>query len=149
MTNLVVATDAIYAEWLTFQAGSAYSALVTLFGNEDSSNGVKPEDGDAAWFRVTFREAAGGRANLNGSGAGTRLYERLGFLAVQCFTPANTGQKAANEMAEAARDEFEDRRSLTHPNDIIYLNANIRPQPQDGKWYAVLLEIEVEVTDRK
>lgn len=148
MTNLVVATDAIYSEWLSFQAGSAYADLVTLFGNEDSSEGVKPEDGDVAWFRVTFREAAGGRANLNGSGVGSRLYERLGFLAIQCFTPVNQGQKAANAMAEAARDSFEDRRHASN-NDIIYLNASIRPQPQDGKWYAVLLEVEVEVTDRK
>jgi hypothetical protein len=148
VTTLVAATNAIYAEWLTFQAGSAYSALVTLFGNEDSSGGIKPEDGEAAWFRVTYREAAGGRANLNGSGTGSRLYERLGFLAIQCFTPANTGQQAANEMAEAARAAFEDRRHPTN-SDIIYLNASVRPQPQDGKWHAVLLEIEVEVTDRK
>lgn len=147
MTNLVDATDAIYKEWLDYLTASG-SSLVTLLGNEDSSNGVKPEDEDEAWYRVSFREAAGGRANLNGSGQGTRLYERLGFLAIQCFTPVNTGQKAANTMAEDARDEFEDRRHPTN-SDIIYLNASIRPQPQDGKWFSVLLEVEVEVTDRK
>lgn len=146
--NLVDATNAIYAEWLSFLAGSAHSTLVTLFGNEDSLGGVKPEDGELAWFRVTYREAAGGRANLNGSGTGTRLYERVGFLAVQCFTPANAGQQTANQMAEDARAAFEDRRHATE-SDIIYLNASVRPQPQDGKWYTVLLEIEVEVTDRK
>lgn len=146
MTNLVQATDAIYAEWLAFLAGASSSA-VTIFGNEDSVGGVKPEEGDDPWYRVTFREAAGGRVNLNGT-VGDRLYERLGFLSIQCFTPANVGQKPANTMAEAARTAFEDRR---HPtlSSIIYLNANIRPQPQDGKWYAVLLEIEVEVTERK
>lgn len=143
MTNLVQATDLIYAEWLAH----AGTTVVTLFGNEDSAGGKKPEDGDKAWYRVTFREAAGGRANLNG-GIGQKLYERLGFLAIQCFTPVNVGQKAANVMAEAARVAFEDRRHPTN-SDIIYLNSNIRPQPQDGKWYSVLVETEVEVTDRK
>jgi len=145
VTNLVQATDAIYAEWLAYLAGIPSTDL-TLFGNEDSVGGVKPEDSDSPWYRVTFREAAGGRANLNG--VGERLYERLGFLAIQCFTTVNVGQKAANTMAENARTAFEDRRHPTIPT-LIYLNASVRPQPQDGKWYAVLLEVEVEFTDRK
>lgn len=147
MTNLAQATNAVYVDWLAYQAASPYAGLVALLGNEDSSGGLKPEDRDAAWFRVTFREAAGGRANLNGI-VGTRKYERLCFLAVQCFTPVNVGTKNANEAAEAARLAFEDRRHATN-SSIIYLNANIRPQPQDGKWFAVLLEVQVEVTDQK
>lgn len=147
MTNLVEATDLIYRDFLAFASGASITSPV-LFGNEDSVNGVKPEEGDDPWYRVTYREAAGGRANLNGA-SGSRRYERLGFLAVQCFVPVKTGTQAVLTMAEDARDNFEDSRSSTSPNTILYLNADIRPQQPDGKWYPVLLEVAVEVTDFK
>lgn len=147
MTNLLEAADAIYKDWLAYAAANSITDPV-LFGNEDAVDGVKPEEGTDPWYRVTYREAAGGRANLNGV-VGTRRYERLGFLAIQCFAPVNAGVKTAFTMAESARDHFEDSRSATSSATIIYLNADVRPQEPDGKWFPVLLEVSVEVTDFK
>lgn len=147
MTDVLEATDAIYKDWLAYAAANSIVDPV-LFGNEDSVEGVKPEDGEDPWYRVTYREAAGGRANLNGR-VGTRRYERLGFLAIQCFSPVNTGTKTALTMARDARDHFEDSRSATSSSTIVYLNADVRPQEPDGKWFPVLLEVSVEVTDIK
>lgn len=147
MTNLIEATDAILKDWLAYVDANSIED-VFVFGNEDSVDGVKPEDGVDPWYRVTYREAAGGRANLNGV-VGTRRYERLGFLAIQCFAPVNQGVKTAITMAENARDHFEDSRSETSPTTIIYYNADVRPQETDGKWFPVLLEVSVEVTDFK
>lgn len=147
MTNLIQATDSIQKDWLAYAAAQGITDPV-LFGNEDSVNGVNPDEGTAPWYRVTYREAAGGRANLNGV-VGTRRYERLGFLAIQCFAPVNKGVKVAHTMAENARARFEDSRSVTSPATIIYLNADVRPQEADGKWFPVLLEVSVEVTDFK
>lgn len=145
--NIVEATDAIYKDWLAFATAQSITDPV-LFGNEDSVGDVNPDEGSGPWYRVTYREAAGGRANLNGK-VGTRRYERLGFLAIQCFAPVNKGVKTALTMAETARDHFEDSRSATASSEIIYLNADVRPQEADGKWFPVLLEVAVEVTDFK
>lgn len=142
--NLVETTDLIFQDWLAFIGSGSNFA----FGNEDptdAATGKKLDEGSSAWYRVSFREAGGGRANLNGE-VGTRKYDRVGFLSIQCFSPTNTGEKTSKQMAEAARDYFEDRRLN---NDIIYNNATVRPQPPDGKWFPVLLEIQVVFTDIK
>jgi hypothetical protein len=142
--NLVETTDLVFQDWLTYIG----TATNFAFGNEDpinSATGKKLDEGSEAWYRISFREAGGGRANLNGE-VGTRKYDRLGFLAVQCFSPTNVGEKTGKQMAEAARTYFEDRRLN---NDIIYLNATARPQPPDGKWFPVLLEVQVVYTDIK
>lgn len=144
MATLPVTVDLIFKDWLTYIAG----ASPTAFQGEDprdSTTGKKLDEGVKPWYRVSFREAGGGRSSLNGD-VGTRRYVRLGFLAVQCFAPVNTGAKAALQMAEAARAYFEDRR-LT--NEIIYLNATARSQPPDGRWDSVLMEVEVEFTEFK
>lgn len=147
MTNTIEAADAAYKDFLAYASGAGITDEI-LFLNENAVGGVEPEDSTAPWYRVTYREAAGGRANLNGV-VGSRRYERLGFLAIQCFVPANTGSKAANTMAEGARDYFEDSRSATLPDTLIYLNADVRPQQADGKWFSVLLEVATEATDFK
>jgi len=144
MATLPTTVDLIFKDWVTYIAAAAPFALP---GEDprDSTTGKKLEEGTRPWYRVSFREAGGGRSNLNGD-VGTRRYVRLGFLAIQCFAPANAGSKAALQMAEAARAYFEDRR-LT--NEIIYLNATARPQPPDGRWDSVLMEVEVEFTEFK
>lgn len=144
MSTLPVAVDAIYKDWQTFIGTSA----PFTFPGEDpvvASTRKKLDEGTQPWYRVSFREAGGGRSNLNGD-VGTRRYVRLGFLAIQCFAPTNAGSKAALQMAEAARTYFEDRR-LTR--EIIYLNATVRGQPPDGRWDSALLEVEVEFTEFK
>lgn len=146
MTNLIGTTDTIFKDWLAYVAANSVEG-VTLFGNEDGVGGVRPDKGTAPWYRVSYREAAGGRVNLNGV-VGTRSYERVGFLSIQCFDLVNKGVKDVITMAENARIYFEDRRNLTDTN-IIYLNADIRPQQPDGKWFPVLLEIRVIVADTK
>lgn len=147
MTDLVQATDSVYVEWLSYLSGAGSDA-VTVFGNErQAPNGVDPEASEDPWYRVSFRESSGGRANLNGV-TGSRKYERTGFLAIQCFAPVRGGEQTAKLMAESARDRFEDRRHETDSR-IVYLDATIRPQPTDGKWDIVLLEVEVEYTDTK
>lgn len=137
MADFPETTDLIYKDWI------AYIGTVSpyVFGNDDA----KLDEGDTPWYRVSFREVGGGRANLNGR-PDTRRYERLGFLSVQCFDQVNKGDKAGFTMAEAARRYFEDRRLN---NDIIYLNAVVRPQVPDGKWRPVLMEAEVEFTEFK
>lgn len=142
--NLQETIDLIYKDWVTYIGTASPFAL----GNEDPTDpntGKKLDEGSVAWYRVSFREAGGGRANLNGE-VGTRRYERRGFLAVQCFAPVNAGDKMGATMAEAAREYFEDRRL---GNEIIYLNATARPQPPDGKWNPVLMEVETVFTDIK
>ena len=144
MATIVDTVDLVFKDWITYiSTTSPY-----VFGNEDAkdpSTGKKLDDGNRPWYRVSVRESGGGRANLNGQ-VGTRKYERLGFLAIQCFAPVNAGDKLGLQMAEAARTYFEDRRLN---NLIIYLNADIRPQPPDGKWNPVLLEVVIEFTDTK
>lgn len=141
MTNLVEATDAIFKDWLAFAPATNF-----VFENEvDPSTSITLFEGDSPWYRVSVRESGGGRANLN-SVTGTRKYERLGFLAIQCFDLQNKGVKFVTGMAEDARTYFEDRRLDT---TIVYLNADIRPQLPDGKWKPVLLEVAIEFTDTK
>lgn len=137
--NLAQTTDLIYKDWVTF---AATGPKPFCLGNEE---GEGLDQGSAPWYRVSVREAAGGRANLNGVPT-TRRYERKGFLAIQCFAPVNGGDKAGMTMAEEARAYFEDRRLS---NEVIYINANIRPQPPDGKWNPVLLEVAIEFTEFK
>jgi len=146
VTNLIEATDLVFKDWLAYMAANSLEE-VTLFGNEDGVGGVRPDAGTDPWYRVSYREASGGRANLNGV-VGTRSYERVGFLSIQCFDLVNKGVRDVITMAENARTYFEDRRNTTDTN-IIYLNADIRPQQPDGKWFPVLLEIRVEVSDTK
>lgn len=146
MADLPETTDLVYQDWVSYMG----TASPYAFGNEDEDDpntGKKLDDGSVAWYRVSFREAAARRANLNGV-VGTRRFERTGFLAVQCFAPINAGDAAAMTMAEAARTYFEDRR-LAGNNEIIYLSGTIRPQPHDGRWNIVLLEVEVEFTQFK
>lgn len=142
--NLPETTDAVYKDWVTYIGSTSPFA----FGNEDpkdAATGKKLDEGTKPWYRVSFRELAARRHNLNGV-VGTRKYERVGLLFIQCFAPVNGGDKAGQQMAEAARDYFEDRRLNS---DIIYLTGTIRPQPPDGKWNPVTLELEVEFTDIK
>lgn len=141
MTDLLEATDVIYKDWIAFAPSDPF-----VFENEDSPDATTALfEGDSPWYRVSVREAAGGRANLN-SVAGTRKYERVGFLSIQCFDLQNKGIKNVLSLAEAARDYFEDRRLNS---TVIYLNGTIRIQPPDGKWKPVLIEIAVEYTDQK
>lgn len=142
MTDLVEATDLIFKDWLAYIG----TASPFVFENEDQPSVAVPLfEGNLPWYRISLRELAGGRANLNGV-VGTRKYERLGLLSIQYFNKTNIGVKAITTVAEAVRDYFEDRR-LT--NDIIYLSADVRQQSQDGKWKPILVEVTFEYTDRK
>lgn len=141
MTNLAEATDLIFKDWQTFAGSARY-----VFENEDQPGAAIPLfEGNVPWYRVTVRELTGGRANLNGV-VGTRKYERLGTLMIQYFNKTNIGVKDITTVAEAVRDYFEDRR-LT--NDVIYLAADVRQQPPDGKWKPILVEVTFEFTDHK
>ena len=146
MTDLAEATDAVFKDWIAFVATLGTGAPEYVFENEGGPEGNEPlYEGNAPWYRVTVRELAGGRANLNGV-VGTRKYERTGSLLVQHFDLANKGVKAITQAAEAVRDYFEDRRLST---DIVYLAGEIRQQPTDGKWKPILVDVTFEFTDRK
>lgn len=146
--NLAESTDAIFKDWVTFAAGLSGNPPYA-FENEDedlpTSRGTALFEGTKPWYRVTVRELAGGRANLNGV-TGTRKYERTGILSVQFFDLVNKGVKSITQAAEAVRDHFEDRRLN---NDIVYLAGTVSQQPPDGKWKPILVDIEFEFTDTK
>jgi hypothetical protein len=145
VTNLAEATDLIFKDWVAY-AGALSPVPPYVFENEDQPGATTPLfEGSVPWYRVAVRELAGGRANLNGV-VGTRKYERTGLLQIQYFNKTNIGVKDITTVAEAVRDYFEDRR-LT--NDVIYLAADVRRQPPDGKWKPILVEVTFEFTDRK
>lgn len=145
MTDLAQATDLIYKDWQTY-ANALSPVPPFVFENEDQPNATTPLfEGNAPWYRVSIRELSSRRGNLNGV-VGTRKFERLGLLSIQYFNKTNIGVKNITTVAEAVRRYFEDRR-LT--NDIIYLAADVRPQPQDGKWKPILVEVNFEYTEHK
>lgn len=146
MTNLAEATDLIFKDWIAYMATKPTPTPPYVFENEESEADARPLfEGSKPWYRVTTRELAGGRANLNGV-VGTRKYERTGLLMIQFFDLQGKGVKSIQTEGEAMRDYFEDRRLS---NDVLYLNADLRQQPPDGKWKPILLEITFEFTDRK
>lgn len=129
MATLNQAREKIYQR---FVSDSGMTHLVNLtFDNDD----FQPPAG-SDWMRLAVRHLASTQESLGG--VGTRKFERIGSVVVQCFTPLDKGAAAGDNLATAARNVFEGK--TFNPEAIHFFDCVVREIGPTGTWYQVNVE---------
>ena len=127
MTTISQAREAIYGRFNTNWGTTSPFQF-------DNENFTPP---DKAWARLVVRHIGSSQETLGSSG--NRKFERRAVVFIQIFTKADKGTSEADTLVRIARDIFEG----INFSGLRFLHGVIRetPEPQDSKWYQVVVEI--------
>jgi len=130
MSTLVSAREAIYQRFVDQWGGSS----AFTFDNEqfDPPAGVP-------WVRVSVRHSFGAQETLGG--APNRRFSRGGLIFVQVFVPLDSGNKAADALAQSARAIFEGTHFAT---DVRCSDVTVREVGPSEGWFQTNVECSFE-----
>ena len=106
--------------------------------------GVQPHD--SAWARVTVRHTAASQGSL-ASAAGARVWDRLGIIVVQVFTPLSAGRGLllADALATVAKNAFEG----VDASGVWFRNVRVNEIGSSGPWYQTNVTADFEYYERR
>ncbi len=121
------AVEAIYQRWIDAWP-SLQSAIPYTFDNEVAT--AVP-----SFARVSIVHSTAQQSTIGPSGS--RMFERVGNIAVQLFTPVNVGRKSLAELADSVRAVYESRRiAVVGVDEPLYTFAGAtRGETTDGEFF--------------
>lgn len=133
------AVEAIFKKFLTDWASTTPVVL-----DEEAYAGPTR----SSWVRLSVRHTDGQQDTLGASG--TRKFARYGIVFVQVFTPANSGRRAGDLLAQQARAVFEGvPGSSFDVQTLRFYGGRILEQPTDGGWAQQNVEVPFEYDEIK
>lgn len=90
------------------------------------------------WARITIRTNL--RKQKTVGGVGNRIFESLGILFVEIFTPTGDGNVTSYQIAETVRDEYEEPNVAS--NHVWFRNATLREGGIEGLWSRTTVTVE-------
>lgn len=100
-----------------------------------------PPTSDVVWARVNVLHNIGRQGSLTG-GLGTVMYDRLGTLWVQVFSPAGDGGKAGYDAAQLLVNAYQAARG-----SVWYRNIRMNEMGADGAFQRFDVKADFEYTD--
>lgn len=107
----------------------------------DGADGVDIEP----WARITVRHGRR-RQRTFGHSANSRLYDSMGVVFIEVYTPMGTGLTQAYTLAELVRNAFE---GISTPNGVWFRDVQIRESGSEGLWSSLQVTAEFEYQERK
>jgi hypothetical protein len=138
VTSLAEAQQACYVRFLAQWSGTAAGNVV--FENEGHA---AVDAQELPWVRVSVQETGGGQESLGPTGS--RKYRRRARVAVQVFTPDDSGARQGALLAEQARAIFEGSAF----SDLDFYDATVTPQGLDEKWLVTVMLATFEFYETK
>lgn len=135
MATLNQAREAIYAAfdtaWTTNTPNPGDKRTPIALDNEI----YRPAE-NTAYVRLSVRHT--GRTQRTLGKPGNRNFGSTGTAFVQVYVPTDTGLKAADILAQAAREVFEG--VTLAATGVSFLDCVVRETGPDGKWFGVVVE---------
>jgi hypothetical protein len=86
--------------------------------------------GNAPWARVTVKHNVRTQQTLGSQG--NRLFDNIGLIIVEVYTPKGDGLTTARSLSTIARDAFE---GVSTPNGVWFRNTRVNEIGPEGHWY--------------
>ncbi len=127
------AVEAITQRWIDAWP-SLQSSVPYTFDNEGFT-------AVASFARVSIVHSVATQSTIGPSGS--RMYKRVGNIAVQLFTAVNVGRKPLAQLADSVRAVFEGRRiAVAGVDEPLYTYAAAtRGENTDGSWFMATVVI--------
>jgi hypothetical protein len=101
--------------------------------------------GVAPYAKVFINHFDGGQGSLTGSD-GTSVFDRVGTLLVQIFTPPGDGLSLAYALGKILSDAYEGKAT---PGGVWFRNAQIKEIGADGAYQQLNFLVDFEYTEIK
>lgn len=102
------------------------------------------ETDNTAWAVSVIRHGTARQATLGGEG--NRLFERIGIVIVQVFTPVGKGLQESYRLARVVAEAFEGRSS---PGGVWFRNVGINELGKDGMFQQLNVTAEFQYHETK
>jgi hypothetical protein len=94
------------------------------------------ESGNAPWARVSVKHNLRSQKTI-----GARLFDNLGIVIVEVYTPKGDGLTTARSLGTLVRNAFE---GVSTPNGVWFRNTRVNEIGPDGHWSRVNVITEFE-----
>lgn len=100
---------------------------------------------EESWATVTMKHSSGFQSTLSGI-AGSKTFSRLGFLAIQIFTPSGKGLQEAYDLAKVVSDAFE---GASTSGGVWFRNVRLNEVGRDGEFFQLNVVVEFRYDEVK
>lgn len=141
ISTIEAGRDAIYNQFETVWNAQTPPVPIVFYDDLD----FELPDGDTAWVFLMVRHVASNQATLGE--VGSRRFRRRGMVVVQVRTPTGLGLSTNDTFSKIALDAFEGIE--TAPDQVIFRNARIQEEGNDGAWFLTNVIADFEYDEVK
>lgn len=133
--------ELIYQRWADRWVNAGTPRTPFAFDNE-----AEPAT-DAPWARVLVRSRPGGPGTIGAPG--TKRMDRAGVVYIDLREPPGDGVGTLSDLAEDARDVFENCRLPGFDIRFGAVDIGDEGQVENGRWWGVTVEARFDYEERK